>query len=222
MFSVSRREFKHSLLDFPQLERVEEDGVRYYVTPAGKFKSVTTILGEKLDKTWLDQWKDRVGEAEVAKVSGIASRRGTAIHELCEKYLLNDLNYKRGAMPVNLETFSKIRPLLDAHVGTVYGIESRLYSGRLRAAGTTDLIAEYRGRISIVDFKTSKRVKMSEDIHGYFIQITAYAMMLEELYPDVFPKVTQAVILMAVDHEKSLEFLIDTDDWREAVARVFS
>lgn len=222
MFSVNRREFEHSLLHFSELDRIEIDGVRHYVTPVGTFKSVTTILGEKLDKTWLDQWKDRVGAAEVAKVSGIAARRGTAIHELCEKYLLNDPDYRRGAMPVNLETFSRIRPLLDAHVGIVYGIEARLYSGKLRAAGTTDLIAEYRGRVSIVDFKTSKRAKTREDIPGYFIQATAYAMMLEELYPDVFPSIEQAAILMAVDHQESLEFVVDTADWRDAVLRVFS
>ena len=218
---MNRREFLHSLLEFPQLERVEIDGVRHYVTPAGTFKSVTTILGENMDHSWLDEWKARVGEEEVAKVSGMAARRGTAVHELCEKYLMNDTQYKRGAMPVNLETFSKIRPFLDKNVGLIYGVEARLYSGTLKAAGTTDLIASYKGKKSIVDFKTSKKVKTHHDIPGYFIQATSYAMMLEELYPDYFPRVEQAVILMSVDHSDALEFVVKTDDWRERVTDIF-
>lgn len=215
---VNHMEFEHSLLDFKELERTEIDGVRHYITPVGTFKSVTTILGEKLDHSWLDIWKNRVGKVEVAKVSGIASRRGTAIHEICEKYLSNDPNYRNGAMPFNLDTFSKIKPMLDTNMGKIYGIESRLYSGLLKTAGTTDVIADYRGKLSIVDFKTSKRKKALEDIEGYMIQATAYAIMLEEMKGMA---AKQIAILMAVDHDDPLEFIADPNDWKDRVLEVF-
>lgn len=217
--NTKRREFEHSLLHFDKLERTQIDGVRHYITPIGTFKSVTTILGEKLDHSWLSLWKNRVGDAEVAKVSGIASRRGTAVHELCEKYLSNESNYKEKAMPFNLEMFSKIRPMLDANMGKIYGIESCLYSGLLKAAGTSDVIADYKGKLSIVDFKTSKRKKTLNDIEGYMIQVTAYAMMLEEMLK-LAP--SQIVILMAVDHEDPIEFVADPTDWKDKVTEIFT
>jgi hypothetical protein len=94
MFAVKRtKKFVHNFIHVEQSPRVEIDGVRHYQTPAGTFKSVTTILGEKLDKSGLLAWKERVGEEEAARVSTQASRRGTAIHNLAEAYLMNDENW---------------------------------------------------------------------------------------------------------------------------------
>lgn len=219
MFETKREKiFLHNPLDLVPCPRIEIDGARYYVTPAGNFKSVTTILGERLDKTWLTAWKNRVGEEEVSKVSTQAARRGTAIHELAESYLKNEPNWKRGAMPVNLETFSRIRPILDRNIGTIYGVEVPLYSARLKAAGTCDLLAGFNGINSVVDFKTSKRIKTEDDIESYFVQATAYAMMAEELTPHRFP---QIVIIMAVDHEESLVFVKPKDLYVKRVLRIF-
>lgn len=220
MFAEKRtREFVHNLVHIQQSPRVEIDGIRHYRTPVGTFKSVTTILGEKLDKSGLLAWKERVGEEEAAKVSTQAARRGTAIHNLAEAYLMNEPNWKRGAMPVNLYTFSRIRPILDSRVGSIYGIEIPLYSARLKAAGTCDLLAGFDGINSVVDFKTSKRVKREEDIEGYFLQATAYSMMAEELTDLKFP---QIVIIMSVDDDDSLVFVKDRDQYVDRVLEVFA
>lgn len=220
MITVTRtKKFVHNLIDVPKCPRVEIDGQRYYDTPAGKFKSVTTILGEKMDKSHLDAWKKRVGEEEARKVSTQAATRGSAIHALAESYLLNDPDWKRGAMPFNLELFSKIRPVLDLHVGSVYGIEVPLYSARLRAAGTCDLLAGFRGINSVVDFKTSKRIKKEEDIESYFLQATAYSIMAEEVTPHKFP---QIAIVMAVDHEDAVVFVKDREQYVDRVLEVFT
>lgn len=219
-FAVKRtREFMHNLVHVSPSPRVEIDGVRHYQTPVGTFKSVTTILGEKLDKSGLLAWKERVGEEEAAKVSTQASRRGTAIHNLAEAYLMNDPNWKRGAMPVNLDTFSRIRPILDLHVGSIYGIEIPLYSARLRTAGTCDLLAGFKGINSVVDFKTSRRVKREEDIEGYFIQATAYSIMAEEITRLHFP---QIVIIMSVDDDDTLVFVKKAEDYYDRVFEIFT
>lgn len=216
---TDRKIFLHNLVNLAPCPRVELDGARYYETPAGRFKSVTTILGEKLDKTALLRWKERVGEEEANKVSTQAARRGTAIHNLAETYLLNEPNWKKGAMPSNLDTFSKVRPVLDKYIGTVYGVEIPLYSGRLKAAGTCDLLAGFNGINSVVDFKTSKRVKKEEDIEGYFIQATAYSIMAEELTLYKFP---QIVIIMSVDHDDTLVFIKDRDQYVNRVLEIFA
>lgn len=211
--------FFHNFIDVPTCSRTEIDGIRYYQTPAGTFKSVTTILGEKLDKSGLITWKERVGEEEAAKVSTQASRRGTAIHNLAEAYLLNKSDWKRGAMPVNLDTFSRIKPILDRNIGSIYGIEVPLYSAKLKAAGTCDLLAGFNGINSIIDFKTSKRIKKEEDIEGYFIQATSYSIMAEELTDLKFP---QIVIIMSVDDDESIVFIKSASDYYKRTLEIFA
>ena len=218
-FRVTRaKEFVHNLVHIPPSPRVEIDGIRYYKTPAGTFKSVTTILGEKLDKSGLLAWKERVGEEEATKISTQAARRGTSIHNLAEAYLMNDPNWKKGAMPVNLDTFSRIRPILDLNIGSIYGIETPLYSARLKTAGTCDLLAGYRGINSVIDFKTSKRVKKEEDIEGYFLQAAAYSWCAQELTELKFP---QIVIIMSVDDDDSLVFVKNAEDYYERMFEIF-
>jgi len=219
MITVTRtKEFIHNFIDVPECPRVVIDGQRYYDTPVGKFKSVTTILGEKLTNKYIQEWKNRVGEEQASKVSTQAAKRGTAIHSLAESYLMNDKNWKRGAMPFNLELFSKIRPILDLNVGSIYGIEIPLYSAELKAAGTCDLLAGYRGINSVIDFKTSKRIKTENDIESYFIQATSYSIMAEELTNLRFP---QIVIIMAVDHEDPIVFVKDREEYEDRTRKLF-
>jgi genome maintenance exonuclease 1 len=47
-------------------------------------------------------------------------------------------------------------------------------------AGRVDCIAEYDGKLSVIDFKTSKAIKDEKDIQEYFMQATAYAIMFQE------------------------------------------
>ena len=215
----NQRQFSHNLIEVTPCHRIELDGVRYYETPAGRFKSVTTILGEKLDKTGLLKWKERVGEEEANKISTQAARRGTVIHSLAESYLMNEPNWKRGVMPSNLDTFSKIKPVLDKYIGTVYGIEIPLYSGHLKTAGTCDLLAGFDGINSVIDFKTSRRVKKEEDIEGYFIQAATYSLMAEEITPYKFP---QIVIIMPVVHDETLVFVKPRDLYVSRVLEIFA
>lgn len=210
--------FKHDFLKQYDLPRIDKEDGRYYQLPDGEHvPSVTTVLS-KLDKGWLTKWKTRVGEEKANRISTQAKNRGTAIHALCEKYLLNDPNPQKGSMPFNWAQFKEIRPHLDANVTTIRGIEHRLFSKRLHAAGTTDLLCDWKGTPSIVDFKTSKYPKKEDDIWSYFIQLTAYAEMTKELYEI---KVPQIVIVMVVDHNPVQIFEKNTDSYLEDVYSIF-
>lgn len=199
---MSRKIFKHNLVPVTELTTETIDGQRHYVLPDGvtKLKSVTTLLGEKLDKTALLEWRAKVGEDEARKVSVQAARRGTAIHGIAERYVLNEENFYRNEMPVNVESFQPIKQILDQHVDNILGIELPLYSKVLGCAGRTDLVAEYNGIPSIVDFKTSKKLKKAEWIENYFLQSTIYSMMFEKLYKIEIP---QIAIIITVDNEKT-------------------
>lgn len=211
--------FLHNFLDLQTYPRIELDGARYYDTPAGKFKSVTTILGEKLDKSGLQAWRDAVGEEEAKKVLVQAGIRGTAVHSIAESYVLNKPDWKKGAMPSNLDSFLKLKPILDANLGSVYGIEQTLYSAKLKAAGTCDLLAGFAGYNSIVDYKTSRKLKKEEHILGYFLQATSYSIMAEELTGLQFP---QIVVLISVDHEQPQIFIKRAADYHFMVFDIFN
>lgn len=213
------RGFVHEFLS-PQydLERVALPEGRHYKLPSGKLvPSVTTILS-KLNSKKLDDWRDRVGEDEANKISTQAKLRGTAVHELCEKYLMNETNIHKGAMPFNYSEFKKIRPLLDKNVGIIYGVEYRLFSEEMEAAGTSDLICKWNGQNAIVDFKTSKYEKKEKDISHYFIQAACYALMVEELYGIEVPRI---VIIMTVDHEDPIVFEKEKSDYVHQVRMIF-
>lgn len=206
MFQFSQKIFRHNLVEqVPLIEETTERG-RVYITPKGdRLRSVTTILGDKLDKTWLIEWKRRVGEQEAKKISESAARRGSIIHGICERYVKNEENYFNDVMPIHQFMFSPIKSILDKHVDDIYGIEIPLYSLTLKTAGRTDLVAKYDGVTSIIDYKTSKKLKTEGQILSYFLQSTVYSMMFERTY-DI--QVPQIVIVIAVDNEPKPQVFI--------------
>lgn len=212
------RSFKHEFLDYVELCSETTDTGRVYTLPNGQqAHSVTTILGQ-YDKEWVDEWKARAGAEAAARVSTQASTRGTAVHDLCEKYLRNDPLYAAGHMPVNVANFAKIRPILDSFVSDIYGLEIPLYSTALNTAGRCDLLCKWRNVDSIVDFKTSKRHKTAKDIPMYFLQATAYTLMANEMFG---LNITNFAVVMSVDHEDPLVFERSTAPYIEATKRVF-
>jgi hypothetical protein len=210
--------FVHRPLNLPEINATTGETGRVYHTPQGNFPSVTTVLQSALDHTALDAWRKRVGEDEAKSVSTQASNRGTAVHNLAEKYLLNDPFWKKGAMPVNVDSFNSIRPILDRNIGIIYGLEIPLYSQRLHTAGRTDVVAQFNGIDSIVDFKTSRRIKTEKDVLGYFIQETCYSVMLEEM---TGLECSQLVTVMAVDHEDPIVFIKHRDEYKSTMEKIF-
>ena len=199
--------FNHIHLELPKLKRVtSEDGTRVYETPTGKkYPSVTTVTG-LLKKKAILEWRKRVGEEEANRISSTAARRGTRLHTLCEKHLLNE------NVTVNMfdtEMWNNVKPHLS-DINNIHALESSLYSNHLEVAGTVDCIAEYKGKLSVIDFKTSKRLKTRDDIHDYFIQCSAYAVAFEEM---TGKPVSRLVVIMGVDNEQPLIFQERRDDW---------
>ena len=192
--------------DFQPLKRIDSPTGRVYETPTGKrYPSVTSVLG-MMDKSSLFEWRKRVGEEEANRVAARAASRGTAIHSLCEDYL-----YGKNPQPsmFDAQVFNSLKQHLDK-IDNIHALESKLYSDYLQVAGTVDCVAEFDGRLSVIDFKTSRRLKSRDDIHGYFIQTAAYAVAFEER---TGIPVSRLVIIMGVDDENPLIFKEKRDDW---------
>ena len=179
MKSFSRRTFPLEMVR--KVERVENETMRLYRTPSGiMYPSVTTVLSSQ-EKPELDSWRKAVGEEEAKKVGEHASWRGTLLHDVAESYMNNSLDPKK-VNPFILQDFLPIKKVLDEYVDNVFTTELQMYSDRIKSAGTTDLVADYKGSIALLDFKTSRRIKYREDIGDYFMQLAAYCCMIYETF----------------------------------------
>lgn len=195
--------------ELPVLTRETTEQGRKYFTPEGKtYPSVTTVLGIQ-NKAGLEAWKKRVGEEEAQKISTQASIRGTAVHQLAEDYLNNKEDWSKDAMPANLFSFNQIKNILDERVDNVWMQEQFLYSDYLEVAGQVDCVAEFDGKLSIIDFKTSRKPKKKEWIKGYFMQESVYAVAFEER---TGKPITQLVTIITVDGEDPQVFVEHRDN----------
>jgi genome maintenance exonuclease 1 len=176
------------------LERVDNPGGRVYRTPSGNLPSITTVLS-RLSREDIKKWRERVGEEEANRVSKFASTRGNKLHKICEDYLSNKI-VETLSFSEDLR-FRKVKEWLDNNIQTVLGLEVPLYSEYLGVAGTTDCIAGLKdGKLCIIDFKTSTKLKETYMIEAYLLQATAYCIMFEERYG--LP-INRFAILMAID-----------------------
>ena len=205
-------------LGYDDLKATTTDKGRLYQTPDGGYPSITTVLSI-LSQDAIQAWRRRVGEEEANKVSTRASRRGTAVHAIIEKYIDNLEDYKEGYTPDVVQSFLAVKPILDERIGKVFAQEAPLYSSHLGVAGRVDCVAEFDGKISIIDFKTSRRLKSHDKITNYFMQEAAYAIMWEERTNQ---PITQLVTIISVDDEEPQVFIEHRDNWTKELIDTIS
>ena len=206
--------FQHDLVKLAELNTKSVEGGRFYETPDGQsYPSVTTVTG-LLSRDGIQAWRKRIGEKKADEISKAATMTGTRVHKLAEMYLRNEVfrqeDFFGEALPNVQRMFGQLEILLDKNVGVIKAIEAPLYSHSLKVGGRVDLIAEWDGELSIIDFKTSKKLKKESWIKGYFLQSCAYARMFEELTNITVRKV---VIAIAVDNHQSQVFTVDSEDY---------
>lgn len=198
--------FTHIHHDLQRIERIDSTDVRLYQTPSGaRYPSVTSVTG-LLGKDAIIAWRKRVGDEEANRISTRAAARGTRIHSLCEQHLKNEQVF---VDIFDIDNWTALRPMLNK-IDNIHCLETPLWSDHLEVAGTVDCIAEYEGKLSVIDFKTSSRIKHRDDIHGYFMQCAAYAVAFEER---TGIPVANLVIIMSVDNEAPLIFKEKRNTW---------
>ena len=189
-------------------------GGRYYVVDESTklyLPSVTTILSATGDKTGLDDWVTRVGQAEADRISKFSANRGTYMHALHEHYLNSRFVYLE-ENPLQ-QAFIKARQecqnltpeeidcgknlFLQFHNNSDFyeRIESVMFQEiplwSLKGGG-------YAGRMDlsiwgkpktprVIDFKSSKKPKREDWIDNYKMQTAGYSVALKErhgIFPD--------------------------------------
>lgn len=202
--------FQHKKIDlgYEDLETITTEAGRRYKSPTGGlYPSITTVLSVLTDKS-IEEWRKRVGEEEANRISLQATTRGTAVHEIIEKYLKNEST--EGYMPHITQSLTNLKPILNKRIGDIFAQECPLYSDHLGVAGRCDFVGVFDGKNSVVDWKTSRRPKKKDKIGNYFMQACAYAIMFEERTGIPIPEL---VIVMDVDDFHPIVYKEKRDDW---------
>ena len=100
------------------------------------------------------------------------------------------------------------------HVDEIWGSEVNLYMPQMYA-GTTDLVGQYKGQPSIMDFKQTNKPKKVEWVVDYFLQLVAYAEAHNELYGT---NIREGHVFMCSRAGEYQQFDIwpdEYDDWRK-------
>lgn len=182
---------------------------RWYTLPDGaRYASVTTMLGKtsKEDKKkGLQEWRERVGEAEANAITARSAGEGTRLHKALEKIITNQWTpFQQSQVMPNVKVLlNQMVPVLRSHVTTVHGSEVPLYSNELRVAGRTDCLCSWDGVYTVLDFKRSNKPKQEHYIEDYFHQATIYALMAEERFGIHIPAIT---ILIGVSTGEGPQF----------------
>ena len=190
----------------PKTKGKRTDGMRFYEVDGKAYPSITTVLGAQ-PKPGLDAWRRNVGEEAAKWEMARAARRGKTTHTLVEQYLKGETPSTRDVLPLGL--FALLKPYLK-QIDNVHCLETILYSKKLTVAGQVDCIAEYNGKLSVIDFKTANKERNDAWNENYYIQTTAYSMMYEELFGT---PIEQIVILMASEDGAARAFVKDRKEF---------
>jgi hypothetical protein len=193
------------------LARVNVEGKRHYRAEGNPLPSVTTILSALKDQSGLDEWRNRIGHKEANEIMNIAASIGTSVHSFIEYYILDENR------EIKNNYINKIGKKLSdiviekglCNIDEVWGTEIPLYNPGLYA-GTADCVGVWKGKHTIIDFKTSRKAKKEEWIEDYFIQGCLYALAHNEVYKTSIRTVVIMMIGWDGDNEGNYqEFVID-------------
>ena len=204
-------EFIHKDTDLsllPNTKGKKIEGYRFYDIDGQNYPSVTSVLGIR-KKEGLVKWRESIGEDVANWEMNRAARRGKSFHKLVEQYLNNETPSIRDVLPLGL--FRLAKPYID-QINNIRLLEKIMVSPKLTIAGQVDCVAEYNGKLSVIDFKSANKERKEDWIENYFLQCTAYSSMYEETFGE---KIEQIVVLLAAEDGTMTAYVKDPQDYME-------
>ena len=189
---------------------LDRDDGHWYETKFDQvYPSISTILSATAPehkKNSLTAWKENESAHEY--IAKQAQDIGTQSHKILEDYLSDNLAMENFDL-LPIAHFNNLKPYLE-NISNVISVEQRMYSDKLKVAGTSDLIAKYNGELSIIDYKTKRKPQIDEYMYEYYLQTTCYAKMFQEATGE---KINQVVILVSSEKNTRHEFVKTCDDY---------
>ena len=182
---------KHDILfqspyKYEELSRETGDKGRVYLNGEERLSSVTTVLSRTRQGDSFKKWREKVGEEEAERIRKEAAARGTEMHSILERQLVEgsiwdyypDTPEKKRAYKMACVIMDQGFPSIDQ----IYGCEVSLYYPG-KYAGTADVIGKHLGEEAIMDFKQTNTPKRRRKyLWDYFQQLAAYALAHNELF----------------------------------------
>ena len=196
----------------PKTKGKRIDGMRFYSIEGHNYPSVTTVLNYNTGDG-IKKWRESIGEAVANWEMGRAARRGKSFHTLVEQYIKGETPSIRDVLPLGL--FKLLKPYID-QIDNIHLLEAIMYSKKLTVAGQVDCVAEYNGKLSVIDFKTANKERQEDWIDNYFLQTTAYAHMYEETFGT---PIEQIVILIASEDGTTQAFIKNKADYEKELGK---
>jgi hypothetical protein len=218
---------------------------RYYVIDEDlgvKLPSVTTILSETTDKTALEAWKARIGEAEAEKISKFSANRGTFMHSLHEHYL-DSRFIKKDSNPLQIafqnamkecSSLTKEEMEVGKNLFLNFHNNSDFYESVKEIAFQEESVwsyigGGYAGRLDLmiknksdefvlIDFKTSKKPKKEDWIEGYKKQVSAYSVATNEV-KGIFP--SRCEIWISCETGEVQKFVLERSSIKEWFSKFY-
>lgn len=187
---------------------------RFYEVNGELFPSVTTII--KATRTLEDcnrlrKWQhkiDKIHGTDTAKYeSSSAKDRGNTIHKAIADSLLGLYDAQTPIAPELKSYWNSVNPIVKA-IKSPCAVEHIVYHDTLKYAGTLDLIADWQGKRTIIDWKTSSRIKKLSWMSEAILQVVAYKGAYESMQDQ---RIEQALVVV-ISPKQSQLFVIDQDE----------
>ena len=167
------------------IEQINTPQGRFYEVNGNLYPSVTTILEKTAspeDQERLQKWRNKLnrihGTNSADLFSSESMERGTRLHEAIAKYLARESpELDEEIVPY----WQQAKPILAA-LNNPRHCEQRVYHPEYRYAGTLDLVADWQSKPTLIDWKTSYRMKKLSWLKDYQLQTAAYAKAFEWMY----------------------------------------
>lgn len=196
---------------------------RFYRGPGPRmYVTVRTLL----DALAGDLRYDRVRRAFVSRRRGPDAQRatvGNAAHRMAACAAAGRSAVPRDGEPAEASAIAQnIARELESSAGRALAVERNLVSERLGIGGTVDLVAEWRGRLAIIEHKTRRSIGDRPDGAGAlwparresFLQAAAYAHMWSEL-ASAAPEV---LVTLVADERACVPVVREAEPWMREIA----
>lgn len=159
-----------------------------------------------LEDNWEPGEEDEISKKELLEqakrahkdISRNATDIGGELHDWAEHHFNSDMEDK--GEPKNESLKRAARALLkweQKHDIEVIDTERKVFSKKHWYAGTLDLVAKIDGKLTVLDFKTSKSI-----YNNYYMQVAAYA----QAYKEEFEQPEQTAILRVDKNNGEFEY----------------
>ncbi|KAL1785976.1 mitochondrial genome maintenance exonuclease 1 [Sigmodon hispidus] len=143
--------------------------------------SVTRILQQTMtpeQRSFLEKWKQRMvlelGEDGFAEYTSNIFLQGKQFHETLENILSLEENFKGREEHLQCGFIKSVQHILN-EISDVQALESAVHHKALKYVGLLDCVAEYQGKLCVIDWKTSEKPKpFIRSTYDNPLQVVAY------------------------------------------------